>query len=139
MLRLLSVWEDGACLKVTGSRVRVPLAPHCLRKYSKSWQTTCRMIAVRWTGLGRRSPSMLIRITCRYRMLNWQQVIEVERLGGPCAGNREASNMDRNREFRRLMRVNLITVRFCRSREPWRNAYESYRLYKVRTTGCSST
>jgi hypothetical protein len=62
--------------------VRVHYPPHCLRECSKSWQTTCRMIAVRWTGFERRSPFMLIRITCRYKMLNWQQVIEVERLGG---------------------------------------------------------
>jgi hypothetical protein len=45
---------------------------------------------------------MLIRMTCRYKMLKLQQVIEVERLGGPCAGNREASYMDGNREFRSL-------------------------------------
>jgi hypothetical protein len=45
---------------------------------------------------------MLIRITCRYKMLNWQQVIEVERLGGPCAVDREASYVNRNREFRSL-------------------------------------
>jgi len=45
---------------------------------------------------------MLIRMTCRHIILNWQQVIEVERLGDPCAGNRDASYMDRNREFRSL-------------------------------------
>ena len=86
----------------TGGQGFKSITAHCLQECSKSWQTTCRMIAVQWTGFERSSPFMLTHMTCRYKMPNWQQVIEVERLGGPCAGNREASCMNRNREFRSL-------------------------------------